>query len=170
MVRVAVRNVQILSDSFERVLLVEDEANVAHLKELALGINAENVTVTTWQKYRSASTPKADAVLICFVVHTLPAVNMRLSIIRANVAHLRRGGVIVFVTPRNDPKYRPTALADAVEFGDGIVRTYQSQKEFSFYRNYTVQEFADVIEDAGLHIEATLPSRSRMIFFTTPRR
>lgn len=163
------RNAQMLAESFGRVLLVEEDANVPYLTELVAGIDSQNITVQPWAEYRRNVSPKVDAILICFVIHTLPTAQMRLETIRTNVARLRPNGTIVFVTPRNDPKYRPDLLANAVQFRDGIVRLYRGTRSFSFYRNYTPDQFSRVIDNAGLRVNATLPSARRIILLTSQR-
>jgi len=160
------RNAHTLSHAFERLLLVETDENVPRLKALVATMGASHVTVQSWEQYRRKTSPKVDAVVICFVIHTLPTRQMRSAIIRRNVARLRRNGRIVFVTPRNDPKYTPELLADAVRFGDGIVRLYRGRMRFSFYRNYTREQFVQVIDNAALRVDATVPSARRMIFVT----
>lgn len=161
------RNARILSNTFEELLLVEEHRNLAHLRQVASDIDGQALTVQSWDEYRRSNTPRVDAVLMCFVIHTLPTAAIRREVIATNVARLRRSGAIVFVTPRNDSKYRPDLLTDAVYFEDGIVRLYRGQMAFSFYRNYTREEFVRLIEEAGLRIEATIPSDRRMIFLTS---
>lgn len=131
------RNAGLLSKSFKTVLLVEDNANISTLESLVDDLDSGNISVQSWEQYHPDASPKFDAVLICFVIHTIPLSSLRKSIIHTNLNRLRQGGAIVFVTPNHDPKYRPALLSDAVKYGDGIVRLHKKQRSFSFYRNYS---------------------------------
>jgi 2-polyprenyl-3-methyl-5-hydroxy-6-metoxy-1,4-benzoquinol methylase len=162
------RNAQVLLRAFHRVLLVEDDANIPTLQSLARRGTRSSLSVQTWEQYRADTSHRYDAILICFVLHTIPSTQFRRQIIETNISHLRNSGALVFITPKHDPKYRPAMIADAVTFRDGIVRLYKTQRTFSFYRNYSLDEFTDFLSANGLTIETTIPSESRMIFITSP--
>jgi 2-polyprenyl-3-methyl-5-hydroxy-6-metoxy-1,4-benzoquinol methylase len=159
------RNSLLLARTYREVTLVEDSTNIPILNHLVETSGATNITVQTWQQYRNEANPKLfDAIFICFVVHTLPGTNMRSAIIRTNLAHLKSRGLLVFITPNHDSKYTENNLSHAVHFRDGIVRLHAGQKSFSFYRNYTQDEFTALIDGSGLQITSSVPSHSRMIF------
>lgn len=165
------RNASLLADNFDTVILVEDEANLPHLSCSANGFaTRKNCVITSWNDYRSRSSPRVDAVLLCCVIHTIPSDELRREVINANRRRLTNGGVLVLVSPKGDSKYTQKSLTDAITFDDGIVRLYDESRSFSFYRNFSRSELDRLLSSAGLRVSETIPSRARHVLVTTRTR
>ena len=157
------RNVKLLAKSFRTVLLVEDEANLIHLSAAVEACKADNCHMYSWRDFKRDTSIRADASLLCCVIHTIPTSQLREEIVKANLNKLKKGGLIVFVTPRGDSKYTETALAEAVEFEDGIVRLRPADRTFSFYRKYNKDQLCAFLSTLRMRIVEILPSNHRVI-------
>lgn len=162
------RNVGLLSESFDEVIMVEDEANLpCLLKSQAHFDKKRNCTVVSWDNYKSRRAPKVDAVLICCVLHTIPADSLRLEVIEVNRRRLKKDGLMIIVSPKNDSKYTLNSLIDAIVFGKGIVRLYDQSKTFSFYQTLSRRYLEQLLGSVGLHSTETIASSARHILVMT---
>lgn len=149
------------------MFLVEDHENVERLERHAADLGVKHCTILSWDDY-VRSPLKVDVVLICCVIHTVPSVQLRRTIIEVNREKLRPNRPLFIVSPKHDSKYRPTVLKGVQRFRDGIVRLYEETRTFSFYRNYTRLEIETFVDRAGLTIVKRIRSRDRYVYMALP--
>lgn len=160
------RNMPLLATSFDRVLSVEEGTNVDLLSDLASRSKLANCRTESWQGFCESSRPLSDAALLCCVLHTLPDRDLRVMVIRQVLRRLRRESRVVLVSPRNDSRYRESVVANAVAYGEGIVRLYRNPNTFSFYQTLSRGDLVSLMADTGLSLECAIRSKSRLVLIS----
>ncbi len=161
------RNAGLLATNFSRVYLVEVQKNMSLVKAWMQKYNYPQCTAFEWEVFKKAKI-RADACLLSCVLHTLPNSNLRKQIISTIRSKLTNRGLVAFITPAHDSKYREKHLKDSKVEGDGVVRLF-SDKTFSFYKNYEWEEFLEFINEVGLRMCEKIPGDHRYIALACPK-
>lgn len=111
-----------------------------------------------------ASKVEFDAVLLIFVIHTIPSPEDRNLIIKICSEKLRKGGLLIWVTPYGDTNMR-RLCKDQYAYKDGwILHAGTGTSRKTFYTEFRVPQIEDMMERHGLtFIE-------RLDFFKNPAR
>lgn len=110
---------------------------------------------------------RADAVLLLFVIHTLPSVALRQKLLRRVKKHLEPGGLLVLLVPGPKEKYYKKKL-QSPEYEDGLMM--KRGKRFSFYREYSPEELRIFVEDNGFEFVDTIAANHKYILVFRPDR
>jgi SAM-dependent methyltransferase len=161
------RNAGLLARNFGRVYLVEVEKNMGLVREWVKKHQYRHCIALEWVEFKKTNI-KVDACVLSFVLHTLPKSNLRRQIIETIKSKLNKYGLVVLITPAHDSKYREKHLKHAKLYEDGIIRLYPDGT-FSFYKNYTLEELLEFLDEVGLEIRERIPGDHRYIVLASPK-
>jgi SAM-dependent methyltransferase len=153
------RNSKLLNEAFDRTLLVECIINV---QKLRLDKEFKGYEIKDYESFKNQSTEKFDAAVLSFVLHTLPSTGYTVDILSLIKSKLKKGGLIVIISPKNDSKYTTSKTANLIKKDDGYIKTLKGGK-YSYYKNLNQKTIIELLSEIKFEFESKILSASRNI-------
>jgi hypothetical protein len=114
-----------------------------------------NFTSLVWPHDFIKNTARFDAILLCYVLQTMPVPSERLRLLKLLKKKLKSESYVLYMSRYNQV---PPGISSKQKVSDGYFM-YPKRNEHSFYREFSTQDTHNMFDARGLHYVKSLSER-----------